>query len=58
MTDWPATVQVLEVTPARKVVWALRSWNGEGDLGPSSSIQILDNAEDAAAEVVDYSFNH
>ncbi len=54
MADWPATVQVLEVTPAKKVVWALRSWSGASDLGPSSNIQILDNAEDATAEIVDH----
>lgn len=40
--DWPKTVQVLEVTPDKKVVWALRSWGGENDLGPASSIQLLD----------------
>jgi hypothetical protein len=39
--DWPKTVQVLEVTPEKKVVWALRSW-ADPDLGPSSSIQLLD----------------
>ena len=40
--DWKKTVQILEVTPDKKVVWALRSWDGENDLGPSSSIQLLD----------------
>ncbi len=40
--DWPNSVQVLEVTPDRKVVWALRSWTGAADLGPASSIQLLD----------------
>ena len=40
--DWPDTVQVLEVTPDKKVVWALRSWSGDADLGPASSIQLLD----------------
>jgi hypothetical protein len=38
---WPGTVQVFEVTPAKKVVWALSSW-GNPDLGPSTSIQLLD----------------
>jgi hypothetical protein len=33
---------VLEVTPDKKVVWALRSWTGDADLGPASSIQLLD----------------
>jgi PQQ-like domain len=40
--NWPATVQVLEVTPEKKVVWALNSWTEPADLGPASSIQILD----------------
>jgi hypothetical protein len=34
-------VQLLEVTPAEIVVWALREWNNP-DLGPASSIQLLD----------------
>jgi hypothetical protein len=38
---WPNTVQVLEVTPAKKIVWALRQWDNP-DLGPASSIQLLD----------------
>ena len=38
---WPGTVQVIEVTPDKKVVWALSQWN-EPDLGPASSIQLLD----------------
>ncbi len=40
--DWRNTVQVLEVTRDKKVVWALRSWDGDNDLGPASSIQLLD----------------
>jgi len=39
--NWPHTVQVLEVTPDKKVVWALREWT-DPDLGTSSSIQLLD----------------
>jgi hypothetical protein len=38
---WPGTVQVLEVTPAKKVFWALKEWK-DPDLGPASSIQLLD----------------
>jgi hypothetical protein len=38
---WPGTVQVLEVTPAKQVVWALSSWKNP-DLGPATSIQLLD----------------
>ncbi len=47
MEDWPSTVQVLEVTPEKRVVWALRSWRDPGDLGPASSIQLLDEPGDA-----------
>ena len=35
-------VQAIEVTPAKKVVWVLRSWSPPADLGPATSIQILD----------------
>ncbi len=40
--DWPNSVQLIEVTPNKKVVWALSQWN-DPDIGPASSIQILDN---------------
>jgi hypothetical protein len=40
--DWPSTVQVLEVTRDKKLVWALRSWTDPADLGPASSLQLLD----------------
>jgi len=43
MGEWPSTVQVLEVTPEKRLVWALRSWTDPGDLGPASSIQLLDD---------------
>jgi hypothetical protein len=39
--DWNKVVQVLEVTPDKKIVWALHQWNNP-DLGPSSCIQLLD----------------
>jgi len=39
--NWPSTIQIIEVTPAKKVVWALRQWM-DPDLGPASSIQLLD----------------
>jgi len=32
----------LEVTPDKKVVWALRAWGNPVDLGPSTTIQLLD----------------
>jgi hypothetical protein len=40
----PATapVQALEVTPGKKVVWALRAWGDPVNLGPSTTIQLLD----------------
>ncbi len=34
-------VQAIEVTPDKKVVWALRSWAPPADLGPATTIQIL-----------------
>jgi hypothetical protein len=39
LKEWPGTVQLLEVTPDKKVVWALSDWT---DLGPASSTQLLD----------------
>jgi len=40
-SDWPTIVQIIEVTPDKKVVWALREWNNP-DLGTASCIQLLD----------------
>lgn len=37
-------VQAVEFTPDKKVVWVLRSWE-KPDLGPSTTIQILDGSE-------------
>jgi hypothetical protein len=37
-----APVQAIEVTPDKKIVWALRSWDPPADLGPSTTIQLLD----------------
>jgi len=37
--EWPQIVQLIEVTPDKKVVWALRDWK---TLGPASSTQLLD----------------
>ena len=42
LAEWPTTVQVLEVTPDKKIVWALRSWTPPTDLGTATSIQLLD----------------
>jgi hypothetical protein len=38
---WPGSVQVIEVSPDKKIVWALDEWKNP-DLGPASSIQLLD----------------
>ncbi len=35
------TVQAIEVTPDKRVVWALRSWDAP-NLGPATTIQLLD----------------
>lgn len=40
--DWPGSVQVIEVTPEKKVVWALSSWDEAANLGPATCIQLLD----------------
>ena len=40
--DWSGTVQVIEVTPDKKVVWEVNEWSEPQDLGTASSIQILD----------------
>ena len=42
-----APVQALEVTPDKHVVWALRSWMPPADLGPATTIQLLDLPERA-----------
>ena len=36
-------VQAIEVTPDKKIVWALRSWTPPADLGPATIIQPLNN---------------
>ena len=40
--DWPKSVQVIEVTPQKELVWALRSWDADANLGPATCIQLLD----------------
>ena len=37
-----APVQAIEVTPSKKIVWALREWSAP-DLGPSTTIQLLED---------------
>jgi hypothetical protein len=38
-------VQAIEVTPDKKIVWALRSWVHPLNLGPSTTIQLLNNPD-------------
>ena len=38
------TIQAIEVTPAKQVVWALASWSEPAKLGPATTVQILDEA--------------
>jgi len=39
--QWASSVQLFEVTPAKKIVWALREWTNP-PLGPATGIQMLD----------------
>ena len=39
--NWKGTVQVFEVSPDKKVVWTLSSWDNP-DLGPATTIQLLE----------------
>ena len=43
----PGSEQAIEVTPDKKVVWALREWGADGgvNLGPATSIQFLDQGD-------------
>lgn len=50
--DWPKIVQLIEVTPEKKVVWAINEWK-DPDLGPASCIQLLDErGRDEAQELM------
>lgn len=40
--DWKGTIQVIEVTPQKDIVWALSAWEDPADLGPATCIQLLD----------------
>jgi hypothetical protein len=39
LEQWKTVVQLIEVTPDKRVVWALQDWE---NLGPASSTQLLD----------------
>jgi hypothetical protein len=49
--DVPGSVQAIEVTPAKTVVWALREWAPDVDLGPATTIQLLDQGYAPAEDV-------
>ena len=40
--DRAGTVQAIEVTPQKQVVWALASWTDPANLGPATTFQFLD----------------
>ena len=42
LSDTNSPAQAIEVTPDKKVVWALRAWTPPADLGSATTIQILD----------------
>lgn len=48
LTEWPSSVQALEVTPDKRVVWALSAWDAP-DLGPCTCIQYLEEVGDPPA---------
>jgi outer membrane protein assembly factor BamB len=48
-----APIQAVELTPDKKVVWALRAWAEPLNLGPSTTIQLL-NEPDALTEKVHF----
>ena len=47
----PGSAQAIEVTPTKQIVWALREWGPEVNLGPATSIQFLDQGPEAAEDV-------
>ncbi len=44
-------VQAIEVTRDKKIVWALRSWTNPVNLGPATTIQLLNEPNDATEKV-------
>jgi hypothetical protein len=49
--DIVGTLQAVEVTPAKQVVWALASWTEPAKLGPATTIQFLDGGAAPAEDV-------
>jgi hypothetical protein len=48
----PGTIQAIEVTSAKQIVWALQTWSAPANLGPATTIQFLDTP--VAAEDVHF----
>jgi hypothetical protein len=46
-----APAQAIEVTPDKKIIWALRSWTGLTNLGPSTTIQLLHDPDNMTENV-------
>jgi len=44
-------LQAIEVTPAKKIVWALRAWAPPVNLGPSTTIQVLNSPDNTTEDV-------
>lgn len=44
-------LQAIEVTPGKKIVWALREWTPPSNLGPSTTIQPLNSAKKVTENV-------
>jgi hypothetical protein len=40
--EWAGSVQILEVTPKKEIVWALRAWDEAANLGPATTPQLLE----------------
>jgi len=40
--EMAGTLQLIEVTPEKQVVWALASWSDPAKLGPATTVQFLD----------------
>jgi hypothetical protein len=46
-----APVQAIEVTPDKKIIWALRSWQEPVNLGPATTIQLLNDPDNITENV-------
>ncbi len=46
-----AQAQAIEVTPGKKVIWALHAWGDPLNLGPSTTIQVLGDANSTSEKV-------